>query len=93
MFWDNTLNDSPLYAIVNTLSAYKILATGIIILGFLLAFKTVQVVYREWTSPLNDLQGPPKTSLLFGNLRDKWDDVRENTLHQFWDSYIHPRKH
>lgn len=40
-----------------------------------IAYKAVVLIYEDWTSPLNDLPGPPNPSLIFGNSKEIWESV------------------
>jgi len=49
------------------------------VLGFLgvyVVFKIVELIYKQWTSPLNVLPGPKGTSIIYGNMKEIWDAVR-----------------
>ena len=38
-------------------------------------YKLVKFFYKQWTSPLNALSGPPNPSFIFGNMKLIWEAV------------------
>ncbi|KAG6809703.1 hypothetical protein H0H92_015069 [Tricholoma furcatifolium] len=47
------------------------------------AYRLLQLIYEEVTSPLRDLPGPPSPSFIYGNMQEIW--AAENSiLHEKW---------
>lgn len=47
-------------------------------------YKLLELVYKEYTSPIRDLPGPKSSSWLYGNFKEIWASVRSNsyTIHE-----------
>lgn len=43
-------------------------------------YKVLRMAYSELTSPLRDLPGPKSSSIIYGNFKEIWKEVRTNTL-------------
>jgi hypothetical protein len=46
-------------------------------------YRLLRLCYEEYTSPLRDLPGPKGSSIIFGNLKELWETVRDDTPPDF----------
>jgi hypothetical protein len=53
------------------LGASLVAATAFIV------FRLATFLFAEWTSPLHALPGPPNASLIYGNMKQIWEAVRD----------------
>ncbi|PPQ79656.1 hypothetical protein CVT26_015782 [Gymnopilus dilepis] len=65
------------------MSYQQILLSPLVALGLYVLYKGAKLLYFQWTSPLNDLPGPPSTHWFFGNLKDIWK-ADNSVLHEKW---------
>ncbi|KDR81931.1 hypothetical protein GALMADRAFT_135320 [Galerina marginata CBS 339.88] len=65
------------------MSYQQILGSLLATLGLYVVYKLSGIFYRQWTSPLNILPGPPNSSLIYGNMKQIWD-AENSVLHEQW---------
>ncbi|KDR80817.1 hypothetical protein GALMADRAFT_241271 [Galerina marginata CBS 339.88] len=61
----------------------QLLGSFVATLGIYVVYKFFDFIYVQWTSPLNDLPGPPSTSLFYGNLKEIME-AENSVLHEQW---------
>lgn len=67
---------------------FQVLGALVSALCVYIIVKTLQRVYREWGSPLKALAGPPNPSVIFGNMKQIWNVVRDFWKHISYSKII-----
>jgi hypothetical protein len=59
------------------MGSLQILGAGLLVAIAFATWKFAKFLYAGWASPLRTLPGPPNSSLLYGNMKQIWDAVRD----------------